>query len=80
MTDKEKLDALVADMAETLRPMVAEIESSTKMTQCHYGRYMSLITQLSGGDKTQGRFIALALIEAGGNKNGVNNALHIHGW
>ena len=80
MTKKAQLNALVEGVAETLRPHIAAIEASAAMTQNHYGEYMSLITRLSKGDKTTGRFIALALIAAGGNKTGVNSALKIHGW
>jgi hypothetical protein len=77
MTDTEKLDALVLDVANDLRGTVKDIENSIKTTQNHYGRYMSLIGQLAKGDKTTGNFIALALIEAGANRQGVTAALRV---
>lgn len=77
MSDQEKLDAMVKDMANDLRGPVSDIEASIKTTQNHYGRYMSLIGQLATGNKTTANFIALALIEAGANRQGVTDALRV---
>jgi len=68
---------LISDLAADLKPMVKDIEAGIPTTQNNYGRYGSLISQLSKGDKRVGAIIALALIEAGANRVGVQNALKL---
>jgi len=71
---EDKLSKFVNGLANDLRDTVAEIEGGIKMTQDHYGRYMSLIGRLSGGEKDNARLLVSALIKAGANKNGVYSA------
>ena len=81
LTDKEKtekVDAIVKDLAEDFRDLVANIESDKyPTTRNHYGRYMSIFSQTAHGDKNTGQWIALALIEAGANEQGVRDALRV---
>lgn len=80
MTDKEKFDAMVADLAIDLKPMVEKIEAGLPTTRGNYGRYMGLIQQLGHSDKRTEQVIALSLIAAGADRRGVSDAVHIlHG-
>lgn len=71
MTSKQKIDAIVADLATGLEPMVQDIESSAPTTRNHYGRYMAVIAKLAHGDKATANIVALALLQAGGNRQGI---------
>ena len=77
MTDQEKLDAAVKDLAGDLKDLVAEIEASLKLTQNHYGRYMSIIGQVAQGNRQTAQIVALALVAAGANRAGVASALQV---
>ena len=72
-----QIQTLIDDLAKDLQPMVQEIEASPKMTQNHYGRYMSLLSSLGKGNKDSTQIIALALMSAGANKAGIASALKI---
>ena len=67
--------AIVADMAITLKPHVDTIESSVKTTQGHYGKYLALMSQFP--DKEIKKVFAQALIQAGGNAKGIATALNL---
>ncbi len=75
--DKQKLDALITGIANDLKPSVARIEKSLATTQNHYGDYLNLLGTLSNGDKTTGKVIVAALLEAGANHGGVASAYKI---
>ncbi len=77
MTDQEKLDAAVKDLAGDLKDLVVKIEASPKLTQNHYGRYMSIIGQVAQGNRKIGQIVALALVAAGANRAGVASALQV---
>lgn len=75
MTNKEKqakVDAFVKETAAFLRPMIKEIEKAPAVTQGHYGRYLSIL--LSFEDTTIRKLVALSLLEAGANPDGVRGA------
>jgi len=65
--------ALISDLANDLRPTVAKIERSIPTTRGHYGRYGSLLSQLSNGNATNAAILLLALIEAGANPQGARD-------
>jgi hypothetical protein len=65
--------AMIPDLANDLRPTVAKIESSIPTTRGHYGRYGSLLSQLSNGNATSAAILVLALIEAGANAQGAKD-------
>jgi hypothetical protein len=71
------LDRIVADLVPDLQPLVAEIEKSLPTTRNHYGRYMSLIGSLSKGSIAMGKVISLALVKAGANAQGVQDAFKL---
>ena len=71
------LDDTIKDLAKDLAPIVDGIEKSPKMTQNHYGRYMDILTQF-GPDKNAIKLTALALLEAGANRDGLAAAMRIH--
>jgi hypothetical protein len=77
-SNQMNIDAIVKDLAKDLKPLVRDIEDSPKTTQNHYGSYMSVLSQI-GGDADNKRLIALALIDAGANEQGVRDALRAHG-
>ncbi len=72
----ERLQEIVTDLAGDLRDRVKEIERGLKTTQDHYGEYLAIIVGV-GGDDTTHKLIALALIEAGANRNGVRSAIRL---
>jgi len=78
MNDKQK--QLITDLANDFKPFIDEIEKGIKTTQNNYGRYMSIISGFSKGNKTVGQVIGLALIEAGANAKGVQSALGLCGY
>lgn len=75
-----KLNAIVDDLAKEFKPVVSDIESGIKTTQNNYGRYLSLLSQLSDGNKNKSQIFALALIKAGANRAGVSSALKVGGF
>lgn len=77
---QQKLSTIVADMAAELQPAVASIESSLATTKDHYGDYMHALSRLSNGSAFQAQVAALALIQAGANRNGVLSALRAMGY
>jgi len=76
--DSSPLKKLVMDLALDFSPVVKDIESTRySTTQNNYGRYMSLISSMSKGDKKRAEIIAMALITAGANRSGVKSALRV---
>jgi hypothetical protein len=73
MNDEQK--ALIKDLANDFKDTVNAIESGIKTTKDNYGRYGQLLSQLSKGNRNHAEIYALAIIEAGANRNGVLNAL-----
>jgi hypothetical protein len=74
---KEKLAALVADLAKELESAVKAIESDKlPTTRNHYGKYMHLFITVSHGDRAIAAVVRLALLQAGANPQGVADAFH----
>lgn len=75
---KEKLLAMISEMADDLKGVVEEIENnSMQVTQHNYDRYMTVIHELSNGNKTQAMLVVMALLDAGANREGVKNAMRV---
>ncbi len=70
------LDKIINELADSLREGIAEIESNAPTTRGHYGTYMAIIST-HAADAGQARILARALIKAGANEQGVNDALRI---
>lgn len=66
---------LISDLAKELKSVVENTEKSFATTKNHYADYMAIINQLSKGNKKMAQVIALALIQAGGNKQGILSAM-----
>ena len=73
---KDKVSALINDLAEDFKPLVEDVEASIATTKDHYGRYGGIISQFSRGSTGTAKIIAAALIKAGGNPVGVQNGLN----
>lgn len=76
-TKQAKMEALIDDLANDFKPIVADIEKGIKTTQNNYGRYMSVLSQLGKGNRDHTNLFALALIKAGANRQGVGSAIKI---
>ena len=74
---KEDQIKLIDDLADEIRPLVLKLEDQTQVTQNHYARYGSLLTELAGSDKTLARLYGLALKRAGANVAGINDAIRV---
>lgn len=70
---------LIDELAAEFKDIVTAIESGIKTTQNNYGRYMSLISQLGKGNKNMEKVMAIALMRAKANPNGVRSALKVLG-
>ena len=77
--ENEKLKTLITELASDFKPSVKKIETSIKTTQDHYGDYMGLLSTLAK-TKQHAQIFALALIEAGANRNGVSSAMRVLGY
>jgi hypothetical protein len=69
-----KIEQVVASLVPDLKPEVARIESSLATTKGHYGDYGGLLTTIAPS-KRKAQIVALALIRAGADKQGVASAL-----
>jgi len=65
--------ALISDLANDLRETVTEIETSVPTTRGHYGRYGSLLSRFSNGNRQNAAVLLLAIIEAGANEQGARD-------
>ena len=67
-------------MAEDLRPLVKEIESSkVKKTKNHYGQYLMILAKYAKGNPEHALILGKALHIAGTNLTGLNSALSLVG-
>ena len=74
-----KQQELVKEMAQDMKPsvdkieaLVDKIEASVMTTKNHYGRYMELLSHFK--DSVAKQVICLAMIECGGNAQGIRDA------
>ena len=70
-----KIGQIIKDLAEDLRNDVARIEESVPTTKDHYGAYMLLISNMETDNMQM--LVAIALMKAGANQDGVRAALNI---
>lgn len=75
-TAKELTNTLLDDLASDLKPIVNAIEQQVATTRNHYGDYLTIIT---GGPEPKRGLMALALLRAGANRQGMVDALRIAG-
>lgn len=67
------LQTIINDLAEQLRPGIAEIEKSPAITRGHYDVYMGIISK-HAADAGQAKVLSAAMIKAGANAQGVTDA------
>tara|TARA_R110000823_G_scaffold140236_1_gene270214 strand:- start:178 stop:441 length:264 start_codon:yes stop_codon:yes gene_type:complete len=86
MTEREKINAFIEDLAKDFKPTVKAIESGPELTQKHYGKYMSIFGQFNEllgkepeNTKRCRKLVTAALIVAGANEQGVRAALKVYG-
>lgn len=82
---KAKLRDLVDELAPDFIQVVAEIESKPATTKGHYGKYLAFLQNLEefpafnakpgAGPVVARAFVAMLLIRAGGNEEGIREAL-----
>ena len=72
-----KIADLIIQIAEDFRGAVAEIEDTTPTTKNHYGAYLGMISRTKGDNFTKS-MVAVALIKAGANFDGVLDAYRIN--
>jgi len=79
VTDERRAKALAAisSMAEDLKEVVEDIENGVPFTQGNYDKYAMVIEQMSNGKNGMKFAVALALMEAGANVNGVRAAISL---
>lgn len=70
--------AMIKDLAETVKPLLDEVHSLPKVSKDYYSEYMSILGRATQG-KPQGylKLMAIAMLYAGCNHNGVNEAVKI---
>lgn len=74
--NKAALETLIAGLVSDFAPVVKEIESSMATTKNHYGRYMAILS-MANGNKQHAQIFAIALVRAGANGQGVQDALRV---
>tara|TARA_R110000824_G_scaffold31833_2_gene103205 strand:- start:59 stop:304 length:246 start_codon:yes stop_codon:yes gene_type:complete len=77
--DKTVIDRAIARLAadSNTQELVQKVESDTKTTAGHYGRYLSLLLNIK--DKNIRYILSQAFIKAGADPYGVNSAMKIIG-
>jgi len=71
----EQLKQLINEITEDLRPQVEAIESGLPTGQNNYQAYYAVISRLGNGDRTKLAIVAVALVKAGANEQGVYHGL-----
>ncbi len=66
----------IESLVDALRDPIAEVEASPPTTRGHYAFYMGLFSRFAD-DAGQARVLARVLVSAGGNHQGVYDALKI---
>ena len=66
---------IIKEMSKSVQEEVHEIETSIETSECHYGRYLNILTDIEGASERV--ICALILVEAGANKDSVHAAMKI---
>lgn len=77
MTQREKENKLIFDLAEDLAPFVRDVESGKipKTTRNSYGTYGQMLTRLSKGKRKVALILSYAMLQAGANAQGISDAM-----
>lgn len=70
--------AMIKDLAGTVKPLLDEVHSLPKVSKDYYSEYMGILGRATQG-KPQGylKLMAIAMLYAGCNHNGVNEAVKL---
>ena len=71
----EKQSALIDDLANDFAEFVKKTEAGIKTTKNNYGKYGAMLSSLGKGNRQHTEIYALAMIRAGANVKGVQDAL-----
>jgi hypothetical protein len=77
--NSEALKKLITDLSADFKPSVEKIEGKIATTRNRYGDYMNLISS-TAKNKQHAQIFSLAIIQAGGNKQGVADAMKCLGY
>ena len=72
---KEIIATIATDLTPEAKEIVKHIEAKPATTKDHYGDYMTILSGCPSGITRFG--LVKALIDSGGNENGINSALRI---
>jgi len=72
-----ELKNTIEKLATEFTPLLNEIHSKSSTTKNYYGEYMNILSRFSNKGIGTIKLIALGLIKAGANVNGVNDAVKI---
>lgn len=72
---KEQRQSLILDLVADFAPYVAKVEKSMATTRNHYGEYGAMLNKLSKGGREMANILALAMVKAGANRQGVADGL-----
>ena len=76
----KKSEKLIQSLAQDLKPLVQEIESSKiKKTKNHFGRYLMILSLYAKDNPEHALILGKALHIAGANLTGLNHALNAIG-
>jgi len=77
--DQTVIESSIALLAadSDLQALVQKVESDTKTTKGHYGKYLSLLVDIK--DQNTRYILSQAFIKAGADAYGVNSAMKIIG-
>ena len=76
----KKSEKLINSLAQDLKPLVEDIESSKiKKTKNHYGKYLMILSLYAKDNPEHALIIGRALHIAGANLVGLNHALNAMG-
>ena len=77
--NQEVTDKAISELAVDLASTVKSIETSIVTTQDHYGQYLAILSMYREKSLSTVMIIAMALIKAGANEEGVHSALSLLG-
>tara|TARA_R100000808_G_C2126353_1_gene136534 strand:+ start:1085 stop:1327 length:243 start_codon:yes stop_codon:yes gene_type:complete len=77
MNKNNTIDNLYNILQDELIYLVKRIKKRPQVTKNNYGDYLNQITELKNITNLNHNIIAILLIRAGGNKNGIRDAMRI---
>lgn len=74
---KQRVEECIAGLAEDMAPLVKDIEARPNTSQNHYVDYGAVIRQFGGDDQVKQGLVAVALVRAGANRQGITTAYNM---